>query len=348
MGTALTVQTFEKQLDQLSPQFAEVLVGDILRPERLIRTMVVSVERNPRLLSTSRTSLFASAMSAAVLNLEVDGLTGQAFLVPFGKECQLVIGYKGFNTLAARSGVSIAGGVVREGDAFDYELGSAPFVRHKPALEAKRERRILAAWSVATHKARPPVATVIPYDEIVAIMNRAPAVKAGVQTPWKDHAGPGHEAMVEKTAKRRLARSIPFAAAPSYGLGAALDETFEERGLAAHVGADRLIHTGSGETVDPWQASPTPQQLAGPEPSGSTGEEEGGDTPLPPPLSDFRRYAENKIEEAATSEDLAAWWNEPAQKAQRQAIAEADKDAKAPLAELRAKVVAKLEDLGRK
>jgi phage RecT family recombinase len=68
--------------------------------------------------------LFNSAMSAAVLGLEVDGVTGQAYLIPFAGKAQLVIGYKGFNTLAARSGITITGAVVREGDEFDFELGS--------------------------------------------------------------------------------------------------------------------------------------------------------------------------------------------------------------------------------
>ena len=41
--------------------------------------------------------------------LEVDGVTGQAFLIPFKGRAQLVIGYKGFNTLAARSGLTVTG-----------------------------------------------------------------------------------------------------------------------------------------------------------------------------------------------------------------------------------------------
>jgi phage RecT family recombinase len=71
-------------------------------------------------------------MSAACLGLEVDGVTGQAYLIPFKGRAQLVVGYKGYNTLAARSGITITGAVVREGDEFDYQLGSAAFVRHKP------------------------------------------------------------------------------------------------------------------------------------------------------------------------------------------------------------------------
>ena len=48
--------------------------------------------------------------------LEVDGVTGQAFLVPFAGKVQLVVGYKGYNTLGARAGLTITGEVVRSGD----------------------------------------------------------------------------------------------------------------------------------------------------------------------------------------------------------------------------------------
>src|SRR3954469_9300893 len=158
------IALFERQLAPLAPHFAEVL-GKTMAPERLIRTIVVSVERLPKLLECDRQSLFNSAMSAAVLGLEVDGVTGQAYLIPFKGRAQLVVGYKGYNTLAARSGITITGAVVREGDEFDYELGSGGFVRHKPALVGK-DRRTVAAWACATSHSRPPVHMVMGIDEL--------------------------------------------------------------------------------------------------------------------------------------------------------------------------------------
>ena len=155
-STSTALVALEEQLTPLAPRFEAALAG-MMPVQRLIRTVMVSVERLPKLLECDRQSIFMAAMSAACLGLEVDGVTGQAFLIPFKNRAQLVIGYRGFNTLAARSGITIAGAVVREGDAFEYEKGSGAFVRHKPLLEGAAVRRIVAAWACANHADRPPV-----------------------------------------------------------------------------------------------------------------------------------------------------------------------------------------------
>src|SRR5215472_6358831 len=109
----------EHQFAPLTGKFTQVLAvpGVTLTAPRLIRSVLVSVERNPKLMHCTRQSLFNAAMSAACLGLECDGVTGQAFLIPFEVRgtptAQLVIGYKGYNTMAARSGITITGEVVR-------------------------------------------------------------------------------------------------------------------------------------------------------------------------------------------------------------------------------------------
>src|SRR5215813_14331057 len=94
---------FENGLKELSPMFADVLAAT-MPVERFVRTVVVSCEKNPLLLGANRQSLYNAAMTFAVLGLEVDGVTGQGFLVPFKKVVQPIIGYKGYNTLGARAG----------------------------------------------------------------------------------------------------------------------------------------------------------------------------------------------------------------------------------------------------
>ena len=134
----------ETQLRPLAPHFAQVL-GKTMPVERLMRTVMISVERLPMLLTCDRQSIFNAAMSAACLGLEVDGVTGQAYLIPFKGRAQLVIGYKGYNTMAARSGITITGKVVREGDDFDYDLAEG-WVKHKKHLSVPKGK-IIAALS---------------------------------------------------------------------------------------------------------------------------------------------------------------------------------------------------------
>ena len=251
MGTAVAV--FEKNLTALSPHFAEAL-GQTMPVARLIRTVMISVERLPKLLDCDQQSLFNAAMSAAVLGLEVDGVTGQAFLIPFKSKAQLVIGYKGYTTLAARSNITLTGSIVREGDVFEYEKGSSAFVRHVPQLGNKG--RIVAAWACASANNRPPVVEVLSIDELMAVKAKSPGAKM-YDSPWNDPTI-GFPAMCEKTAKRRLARSLPL---NIMQLAARLDETVDEQGKPAWINQDKNVVI-EGEIIEPAK-TPTAAELIG-------------------------------------------------------------------------------------
>lgn len=244
------IAVLESQLKPLAPHFAQAL-GATMPVERLMRTIMISVERLPKLLECNRQSLFNAAMSAAVLGLEVDGVTGQAFLVPFAGKAQLIIGYKGMATIAARADITVTGTVAREGDVFDYDLGEG-WITHKPVLGNKG--RIIAAWAKASHLRRPAVVRVLGIDELLAVKAKSPGAKRS-DSPWNDPAI-GFPAMCEKTAKRRLARDLPLNVMQ---LAAAMDEATEERGKPAHITPDRTVII-DGEIIAPSE-TPTMEDL---------------------------------------------------------------------------------------
>jgi recombination protein RecT len=231
-SVASELAILETQLKPLAPHFAQVL-GKTMPVERLMRTVMISVERLPALLQCDRQSIFNAAMSAACLGLEVDGVTGQAYLIPFKGRAQLVIGYKGFNTLAARSGITITGNVVRLGDEFDYQLGTAAYVRHKPKGS---KCAITHAWSCAQSMDRPAVVEVLDIDELLAVKARSPGAKRS-DSPWNDPSI-GFPAMCQKTAKRRLARSMPLNIMQQ---AARMDEAVDEQGAPAWISPDKGV-----------------------------------------------------------------------------------------------------------
>jgi recombination protein RecT len=106
-----------------------------IRPERFLEQVARACIKTPKLLDCSRASLFISAAQAASLGLEIDGVLGHAYLVPFGNEATLVPGYLGLKELAYRSGMiaSIEMAAVYVDDEFEYERGTSPFVKHKPS-----------------------------------------------------------------------------------------------------------------------------------------------------------------------------------------------------------------------
>lgn len=228
------VAIFENVLRPLTPHFEQAL-GNAMPVARLMRSIMISVERTPKLLNCDRQSLLNAAMSAACLGLEVDGITGQAFFVPFAGKAQLIIGYKGMNTLAARSGYTVQGEVVRDGDAFDFELGDRGFVRHKPKLGNKGE--IIATWATASSLSRPAIISVLGIDDVMAIMAKSPGAKMA-DSPWRDKVI-GFPAMASKSSKRRLNRSMPLNADPRFHLAAGMEENFEERGRISWIDPER-------------------------------------------------------------------------------------------------------------
>lgn len=233
----------EQTLQTLEPKFAEVLSSTSVPSERIIRTVMISVEKTPKLLQCNRQSVLNSAMSAACLGIEVDGVTGQGFLIPFGNTCQLVIGYKGYNTMAARAGITLRSGVVREDDQFEYDPANG-LIRHIPKIGGELSRRIIAAWAVAASKDRPQIVKVLSADELLAVKNKSPGAKKN-ESPWND-PNIGYPAMCEKSAKRRLARDLPLTIMT---IAARMDEALEEQGQTSYVTPERGLII-DGEAVD--------------------------------------------------------------------------------------------------
>ena len=84
-------------------------------------------------------------MQAAQLGLEPNTPVGQAYLIPYKnkgiQECQFQLGYKGLIDLAYRSGEikDIQAHEVYENDAFEYEFGLEPKLKHIPATHDRGE-----------------------------------------------------------------------------------------------------------------------------------------------------------------------------------------------------------------
>lgn len=308
VSVASDLVLFENTLKPLAPRFEQALAGAI-PVERLMRSIMVSVERNPKLLEANRQSLLNASMSAACLALEVDGVTGQAFFIPFKGIAQLVIGYKGMNTLAARSGFTVQGEVVREGDTFDYELGDKGFVRHKPKLG--NQGPIIAAWATASSHNRPSIISVLGIDDIMAIKQKSPG-GSRADSPWMDKLI-GFPAMASKSAKRRLSRAMPLNADPRFQLAAAMEEAVEERGKPAWIDPQR------GLQIEGEVANGAPQinhdqrgaaELLSPRVSAAPTTSPGGAAEIVPTAAEYHEQWRVITQGATNADQLAKTWND--------------------------------------
>jgi recombination protein RecT len=128
------VASFSTFLDKFKPQMALALPKH-LTADRMARLAVTAFSSTPKLQECDPKSIVAGIMTSATLGLEI-GVDGQGFLVPYGKTCQFVPGWKGLVDLVSRSGrATVWTGAVFQGDEFDYALGDAPYIRHRPGEE---------------------------------------------------------------------------------------------------------------------------------------------------------------------------------------------------------------------
>jgi recombination protein RecT len=128
------VASFSRFLDTFKPQMALALPKH-LTADRMARLAVTAFSSTPKLQQCDPKSIVAGIMTSATLGLEI-GVDGQGFLVPYGKTCQFVPGWKGLVDLVSRSGrATVWTGAAFQGDEFDYALGDSPYIRHRPGEE---------------------------------------------------------------------------------------------------------------------------------------------------------------------------------------------------------------------
>lgn len=106
-----------------------------MTPERMARLAMTAFSQSPDLQKCDPKSIFASVIIASQLGLE-PGVNGQGYLIPYGKTCTFIPGWRGLVDLVSRSGrATVWTGAVFRGDEFDYELGTNQFIKHKPCGE---------------------------------------------------------------------------------------------------------------------------------------------------------------------------------------------------------------------
>jgi len=174
-----------------------------LSPDRMLRIAMTSIQKTPELLNCTPESLIGAVIQSAQLGLEPDGVLGHAYLVPYGKTCTFIPGYKGLLMLARRSGEisTVLAEVVHEKDRFEFELGLNPQLKHIPTDE-EDEGPVIAAYAVAKLRDGGVQFTVMRRNAIEKIRAKSPAGKSG---PWVTH----YEEMAKKTVLRRLCKLLP-------------------------------------------------------------------------------------------------------------------------------------------
>ena len=180
-----------------------------LTVERLLRVSMTAIRNNPKLLDCSQQSLLACIMGCATLGLEPEPFLGQAYMVPyFNKkknclEAQLIPGYRGYITLARRSGEvqSVQAQVVYENDFFNLQYGLRETLDHTPAEGDRGE--VKGAYVIFRYKDGSYSFDYMPKSDIDKIKGRSKSANSG---PWVTD----YPEMAKKTVIRRHVKLAPL------------------------------------------------------------------------------------------------------------------------------------------
>ena len=175
--------------------------------DRMARVALTALTRTPKLAECTQASFFKCLLDLSAWGLEPDGR--RAHLIPYGRECTLVLDYKGLVELCYRSGYvkDIHTDVVRQGDTFVYTLGKiqqhTPFAFRLDAEKPETAGDIIAAYCIVQMKDDATHQEVMTKQEIDGIRSRS---KAGNSGPWQtDYAE-----MAKKTVFRRASKWLPL------------------------------------------------------------------------------------------------------------------------------------------
>lgn len=117
------IAEFSGFMSRLKPQIALALPKH-LNADRMTRLALTAFSTTPKLRECSMESIAASIMTAAQLGHE-PGVNGAGFLVPYGKTCTYVPGWKGLVDLVSRSGRgTVYSGVIFKDQKYTFSDGS--------------------------------------------------------------------------------------------------------------------------------------------------------------------------------------------------------------------------------
>lgn len=234
--------TLVQVVQRMQPEIARALPKH-MDADRMARLALTCLRQTPGLASCSPESFAAALLTSSALGLEPN-VNGEAYLVPFGTECTLIVGYMGFAKLFWQHPLAkhLDAQAVYEHDNFDYAYGLEPYLRHRPARGDRGD--IIYYYAVASLTTGASVFEVMTPEEIANVRKAAAARRRGPQI-----ADPQHW-MERKTVIRQLVKRLPRSTAMNAAL--AFDE---------HSGSE-LAAVKAPEQITAGSDVPTPPEFA--------------------------------------------------------------------------------------
>lgn len=222
-----------------------------LSADRFARIALVAINKTPKLVQCTKTSLLQCLYDLSALGLEPDGR--RAHLIPYGDKCTLIIDYKGIAELVRRSGEvsDLHADIICDGDEFSYCFGTGSHLKHKIELRKPRGE-VIGAYSYVRLKDGTDSFDVMSKDEVEAIRKRS---RSGSSGPWVTD----WSEMAKKTVFRRHSKWLPLS--PDLRDAIEKDEDVDLKGGTIDVGASNVARSVFG-APDPVKNAKQVEEVA--------------------------------------------------------------------------------------
>jgi recombination protein RecT len=204
--------------------------GNESEAKRFEVAIVDYVRRKPKLLECDRLSLMSAFAQVAFFKFMPSGVSGEAYIIPYGKEAKFQLGYQGLVTLLYRTNKikSITSNIIYENDVFEYEEGLEAKLVHKPAMFGKPKGDPIGAYTVVHLTGGQKTFKVMDRDGIMGIKALSKA-KDSKESPWNSNQDP-QLWMWKKTCLIQHAKLLPR----TEELQKAIEEDYKGEGIAKY------------------------------------------------------------------------------------------------------------------
>jgi recombination protein RecT len=230
------------------------VIPSFLSAERLMKVFISQCKKTPKLLDCDALSLVKAFTDAGEIGLEPDGI--HAHLIPYGKEVNYMVDYKGMIKLARLSGeiADMTANVVYSNDTFEHEYGSNKHLRHIKTMKKGKDRGVrMCAYSYVKYKDGSEDFRVLTEDEVMHAKKSSKTAAIWDRDP---------DPMWAKTAVRQHSKFLPrlenLAQASKYVEDTELVEITHNDNMTAMTNNNRSDLVDKIKTQQDKQTTPEP------------------------------------------------------------------------------------------
>lgn len=200
---------FESYLERYTDRITKLLSNKYgISKDEFVQSTFNAVRNNPKLLNCDPKSLFGSILTCAELGLKFNTPLGHCYIIPYGTEATLQIGYKGLIQIMYRNPKLkiIDADIIYANDTYEITKGTNAQLIHKPCMIGDRGN-IVAAYAIAKMENSDPIFTYVTMDVLQKI-EKISKSSGSSSSPYKNGTDV-HDSMRMKAAVKKIAKLLP-------------------------------------------------------------------------------------------------------------------------------------------